>query len=89
MNKLEKNSIEDYFLPSLGTFKEELLEELEIAKYKNLEDMVYRMQLTYVDFMDKLDLKYIPSKRTSYILPPGLYEGTDIDTILNHFFLIM
>ena len=32
--------IKDYFLSSLGTFKNETLEELRIVKYKDLEDMV-------------------------------------------------
>ena len=39
--------IDDYFLSSLGTFKEERLDEIKEAKYNDLEDMVYRFQLTY------------------------------------------
>ena len=36
-----------YSLSSLGTFKNELCEELKKSKYNDLEDMVYSFQLTY------------------------------------------
>ena len=32
-------------------------------KYRHLEDMVYRLQLTYDEIIDILDLKYIPTKK--------------------------
>ena len=58
------NLINDYFLSSLGMFKDEILEDLKNAKFDDLEDMVYRFQLTYDEIMDMLDLKYIPKKQT-------------------------
>ena len=64
--------INDYSLSSLDTFREEILEELKNAKYDDLEDMVYRFQLTYKEIVDILDLKYIPTKRTGYSLNPGI-----------------
>ena len=36
--------LNDYSLSSLGTFKEEILEELKKAKYDDVEDLVYRLQ---------------------------------------------
>ena len=49
--------INDYSLSSLGMFKDEILEDLKNAQFNVLEDMVYRFQLTYDEFMDILDLK--------------------------------
>ena len=46
--------------------------------------MVYRFQLTYVEIIDILDLKYIPSKRTGYSLPPGIYEVVDLNNTLKY-----
>ena len=59
-------------------FKHEILEDLKNAKFNDLEDMVYRFQLTYDEIMDILDLKYIPTKRTGYSLNPGIYEVIDL-----------
>ena len=44
--------INDYSLSSLGMFKDEILEELKNAKFNDLEDMVYRFQLTYDEIID-------------------------------------
>ena len=49
-------------------FKEEVIEELKNAIYNDLEDLVYRFQLTYDEFIDILDINYIPTKRTGYTL---------------------
>ena len=38
--------INDYSLSSHGIFKNEIIEHLKIAKYNDLEDLVYRFQLT-------------------------------------------
>ena len=67
VDQVRKNGlilINDYSLSSLGMFKDEILEDLKNAKFNDLEDMVYRFQLTYDEIMDILDLKYIPTKRT-------------------------
>ena len=49
--------MKDYSLSSLGTFKEKILEELKNAKNDDVEDMVYRFQLTYDEIIDILDLR--------------------------------
>ena len=53
-------------------------------EYRHLEDMVYRLQLSYDEIIDILDLKYIPTKRTGYSLNPGVYEVEDLNNTLKH-----
>ena len=43
--------LNDYFLSSLGMFKDEILEEIKNVKYNDLEDLVYRFKLTYDEIM--------------------------------------
>ena len=62
--------------------KNEILEDLKKAKYNDLEDLVYRMQLTYDEIIDILDLKYIPTKETGYSLTPGILEIVDLNNSL-------
>ena len=76
--------IDDYSLSSLGMFKKEILEELEKAKYNDLEDLVYRFQLTYDEIIDVLDIKYIPTKRIGYSIEPNIYNVTDLNKILKN-----
>ena len=64
--------------------KNEIAEEMKKLKYNDLEDLVYRFQLTYDEIIDKIDLKYIPTKTTGYSLNPGIYEITDINKTLEH-----
>ena len=71
-SKIKRGDIE-YKLSDFDTQKNEILEELRNVKYNDLEDLVYRMPLTYDEIMDILDLKYIPTKRTGYSLNPGIY----------------
>ena len=64
--------------------KNKLLEELKRAKYNDIEDFVYRMQLTYDEIIDVLDFKYIPTKRTGYSLSQDIYEVVDLNNTLEH-----
>ena len=63
--------------------KNEILEELKTAEYNDIQDLVYRMQLTY-EIIDILDLKYNPTKRTGYSLNPGIYEVVDLNNTLKY-----
>ena len=47
----------EYNLSDFDTQKNEMLEELRNIKYNDLEYMVYRLQLTYYEITDVLDLK--------------------------------
>ena len=51
--------IYDHFLSSLGSFKNDILEESKIVKYNDLEDLVYRFQPTNHEIIDILDLKIV------------------------------
>ena len=74
----------EYKLSDFDNQKHEILRELKNAKYNDLEDLVYRMRLSYYEIMDILDWKYIPSKRTGYSLNPGIYEIVDLKNTLKH-----
>ena len=71
-------------LSDFDSQKNEILEELKKAKYNGLEDLVYRMRLTYDEFIDILDLEYIPTKRTGYSLNPSFYEVVDLNNVLKY-----
>ena len=72
----------EYKLSDFDNQKYEILQELKNVKYNDLEDLVYRMRLSYDEIMDILDLKYIPTKRTGYSLNPGIYEVVDLNNTL-------
>ena len=74
----------EYKLSDFDNQKYEILQELKNAKYNDLEDLVYRMRLSYDEIMDILDLNYIPTKRTGYSLNPGIYEVIDLNNTLKH-----
>ena len=74
----------EYKLSDFDNQKYEILQELKNAKYNNLEDLVYRMRLSYDEIMDILDLKYISTKRTGYSLNPGIYEVVDLNNVLKY-----
>ena len=79
--KVEDN---EYKLSEFDTQKNEILEELKNVKYNDLDDLVYRLRLSYDEVMDILDLKYIPTKRTRYSLDPSIYEVDDLNNNLKY-----
>ena len=82
-NKI-KIADKEYKLSDFDNQKYEILQELKNDKYNDLEDLVYRMRLSYDEIMNILDLKYIPTKRTGYSLNPGIYEVVDLNNTLKH-----
>ena len=74
----------EYKLSDFDTQKNEILEELKSAKYNDLEDLVYRMQLTYNEIINILDLKYIPTKRKGYSIKPNIYNVVDLNKTLKN-----
>ena len=74
----------EYNLSDFDNQKYEIIEELKNVKYTDIEDLVYRMQLTYDEIIDVLDLKYISTKRIGYSLNPGIYEVADLNKTLKH-----
>ena len=82
-NKIKIGDIE-YKLSDFDNQKYEIIEELKKAKYKDLRDLIYRMQLTNDEIIDVLGLKYISTKRTGYFLNPDIYEIVDLNNTLKH-----
>ena len=74
----------EYKLPDFDTQKNEILEELKNVKYNDLKDLVYRMQLTYNENIDILDLEYVSTKRIGFSLNPGIYEVIDLNNTLKY-----
>ena len=72
----------EYKLSDFDTQKHEIVEELKNAKYNDLEDLVYRMQLTYNEIINILDLKYIGTKRIGFSIEPNIYNVVDLNNIL-------
>ena len=54
----------EYKLSDFDNQKYEILGEIKNVKYNEIEDLVYRMRLSFDEIMDILDLNYIPTKRT-------------------------
>ena len=79
---IKKIGDKEYKLSDFDNQKYEILEELKNIKYNDLTDLVYRMQLTYDETMDILDLKYNSTKRIGYSLNPGIYEIFDLNNTL-------
>ena len=74
----------EYKLSDFDNQKYEILEELIKTKYNDLGDLVYRMQLTYDEIIDVLDLKYISTKTIGFSLDPGIYETVDLNNTLKY-----
>ena len=74
----------EYKLSDFDNQKYEILQELKNVKYNDLEDLVYRMRLSYDEIMDILDFKYIPTKRTGYSIEPNIYNVVDLNEILKN-----
>ena len=55
----------------------EITVTLKKTTAKDLEDMLYRMELTYKLIIDTLNILYSQLKRIGYTLPPGIYEIID------------
>ena len=71
-----------YNFAGFDHFKSEILSELKRVKYRDLEDMVYRVQLTHYEIKDILDVKYIAGTTSGHTLPPAVYEISDINLML-------
>ena len=71
----------EYKLSDLDNQKNEILEELRKVKYNDLRDLIYRMQLTYNEIIDILDLEYIHTKRVGYSIEPNIYFVVDLNNI--------
>ena len=70
----------DYLnLSDLDTLKDSIIKELKRVNYRDLEDLVFRLQLTYHEIVDIVDVKYISTKRIGYSLEPNIYDVVDLN----------
>ena len=83
-NIIKIASDKEYKLSDFDTQKNEILEELRNVKYSDLRDLIYRMQLTYNEIIDILDLEYIPTKRIGYSIEPNIYNVVDLNKTLKN-----
>ena len=74
----------EYKLSDIDTQKHKIIEELKNAKYNDLEDLVYRMQLTYNEIINILDLEYTPTKRIGFSIEPNIYNVVDLNKTLKN-----
>ena len=51
-------------------------------KHRYLEDIVHRLQLTYVETVDILNIKYVAGSTKGYTFSPGIYKIIDINFML-------
>ena len=79
-----KNGENEYKLSDFDSQKYEIIDGLINNKYNDLEDLVYRMRLSFDEIMDILDLKYIPTKRMGYSIEPNIYNVVDLNNTLKN-----
>ena len=51
-------------------------------KYRNLEDMVYILQINHDEVVDILNIKYVDGSTKGYTIPPGVNEIIDINFLI-------
>ena len=62
--------------------KSEILSDVTGVKYKDFQDMVYKLDLAYNETVDIMDVKNFAASSTAYTLPAGLFEISDLNMIL-------
>ena len=77
-----KTGDKGYQLSDLDTRKNELIRELKNIKYIDVKDMVYRMELTYDEIPDILNVKYFAASTAGYTSPPIMYRISDITSVI-------
>ena len=80
----KKNS--GYNLAGFDHFESEFLAELERVKYRDLEDMVCRTELTYDEIGEILDICSIGASSIGHTSPARVYEISDVNLMLKFFF---
>ena len=81
-NQIKIGDKEYLKLSDLGTRKDSIFKDLKRVTHRDLENMVCRLQITYDEIVDVLDVKYIPASTKGYTFAPGVCEVTDITRML-------
>ena len=89
LQKLEKEVTkkigdDEYKLSDFDSQKQKIIEELKNAKYNDLEDLVYRLRLSYDEIINIIDLKYISTKRIGYSIEPNIFNVDDLNKTLKN-----
>ena len=66
----------------LDTHRNEIIEDLKFAEYNDLEDMVFRLELTFSEITEILDTSYIAASSTGYTLSTGIFEMSHLNSML-------
>ena len=61
-----------FILAGFDHFKSEILAELRRVNYKDLEDMVFRLELSYDEIVYILNIKYFGPSTIGYTLIPRI-----------------
>ena len=69
-------------LSDLDSRKKQIIRELKNIEYNDLEYMAFRMELTYHEVAEILDMKNFNASTTRYTFPPGIYEISDNNLML-------
>ena len=72
-----------YNLADFDPFKCERLADLKTVKFQELDDTVYGVELTSDKIVGILDTKCFAGSTNRYTLPPGLYEASSFNSMLN------
>ena len=72
-----------YILAGFDHFKSEILGRIKSGNYKNIIDIVFRVEITFDEIIDVLDTKYFNASSTGYTLPPGKYKFIDPKSMFN------
>ena len=72
----------EFKLSLFDTQKNEITTELKNVEYNDLEDMVFRKEVTYHEVAEKLDTKYIAPTSIRYALQPGIKDISDSNLML-------
>ena len=81
-NQIKVGDNEYLKLSDLDTRKDSINNEVKRVKYRDLEDMVCRLQLTYDESVDILDVNKVAGSTKRYFLAPGNCEVADINVML-------
>ena len=83
-NQIKIGDNEYLNLSDLDTLKDSIFKELKRVKYRDLEDLIFRLQLTCHEIVDILDVKYFSTKRIGYSLKPNIYNVVELNiTLIN------
>ena len=84
-NQIKIGDKEYLNLSDLDTLKNSTIKDLKTVKYRDLEDLVFRLQITYHEIVEILDVKYISTKRIGYSLKPNIYNVVDLNNTLKKY----